>query len=402
MKELKRKFSMSVYYRLLSIRIEGYRPFDDITIPLLPLQVIVGANGSGKSSLFEFLKFIRDACYQEIPPEIVEGTVGQQIFHKPGPDRLWWSAEIDNKEKVPLYYQGELEGPIGSAKISFERVITKEPLHKRYSKGYIFLDFKNGKGVVRDPIDKEFMRKEWDLKKPNQLGLGAITDSTLVTLFNLREYIRGWRFYNSFNINNEKIRKSVPTSQEPVLHEDTGNLSAVLFNLMTEHPESFEELKFVLKAAIPGFHDLNVKARGGPGEVIAFWREKAIDTDLSLADLSDGTLRFIAWATLCVMPSPPTLICIDEPDQGVHPRTLPIIAGLFEKASQRTQIILATHASYFLTQFDLYNVAVMKKEDGKSIFLNVGNSKTLLDNLEDFGREELEKMHRTDELEALA
>ena len=393
---------MSEYYRLPSIKIRGYRPFDDITIRLKPLQVIVGANGSGKSSLFEFLKFIRDACYQEIPPEIVAGTIGQQIFHKPGPDKLWWCAEVDLNQKVPLYFQGELLGPIGSTKIVFERVITQKPLHSGYRRGYTFLNFKDGKGHVRDPKDGQFKRKEWDLKKPNQLGLGAITDSTLVTLFNLREYIRGWRFYNSFHINNEKIRKSVPTSQEPVLHEDAGNLSAVLFKLMTEHRESFEELKSVIKSAIPGFKDLNVKARGGPGEVIAFWQENAIDTDLSLADLSDGTLRFVAWATLCVMPAPPTLICIDEPDQGVHPRTLPILAGLFEKASRRTQIVLATHASYFLSQFDFKNIAVMKKESGKSVFLKVSDSQALLDNLEDFGRDELEKMHRTDELEALA
>jgi predicted ATPase len=393
---------MSEYYRLPSIKIRGYRPFDDITIRFKPLQVIVGANGSGKSSLFEFLRFIRDACYQEIPPEIVEGTIGQQIFHKPGPDKLWWSAEIDLMEKVPLYYQGELMGPVGSTKIIFERVITKKPLHEGFDKGYTFLNFQYGKGVVGDPKEGKFKRKRWDLKKPNQLGLGAITDSTLVTLFNLREYIRGWRFYNSFHINNERIRKSVPTSQEPVLHEDAGNLSAVLFNLMTEHPKSFDELKSIIKSAIPGFKDLNVKARGGPGEVIAFWQEKAVDTDLSLADLSDGTLRFIAWATLCVMPSPPTLICIDEPDQGVHPRTLPILAGLFEKASQRTQVILATHASYFLSQFDLKNIAIMKKDSGKSFFIKVSDSQTLLDNLEDFGRDELEKMHRTDELEGLA
>lgn len=393
---------MGSYYWLPSIKIRGYRPFNDILFRFKPIQVVVGANGSGKSSLFEFLKFIRDACYQEIPPEIVEGTIGQQIFRRPGPDRLWWSAEVDLNQRVPLYYQGELLGPVGAMKIVFERVITKEPLHAGFNKGYTFLNFRDGKGHVRDPEDKKFKRKEWDLKKSNQLGLGAITDSTLVTLFNLREYIRGWRFYNSFHINNEKIRKSVTTSQDPVLHEDAGNLSAVLFNLMTEHPESFEELKSVVKAAIPGFRDLNVKARGGPGEVIAFWQENNIDTDLSLADLSDGTLRFIAWATLCVMPVPPTLICIDEPDQGVHPRTLPILAGLFEKASQRTQVVLATHNSYFLTQFDLKNIAVMKKESGESRFIKIHDSQTLLDNLEDFGKDELEKMHRADELEDLA
>jgi predicted ATPase len=392
---------MSEYYWLPSIKIRGYRPFEDTLFRFNPLQIIVGANGSGKSSLFEFLKFMRDACYQEIPPEIVSGTIGRQIFHKPGPDRLGWSAEIDLKGNVQLLYQSELLGPVGSTKIITERVITKEPRNDGHKDGYTFMNFQAGKGVVRDPEDKGVERKQWDLRKPNQLGLGAITDSTLVTLFNLREYIRGWRFYNSFHINNEKIRKSVPTSQEPVLHEDAGNLSAVLFNLMTEHPESFDELKSVIKSAVPGFKDLNVKARGGPGEVIAFWQEKSLDADLSLADLSDGTLRFIAWAALCVMPVPPTLICIDEPDQGVHPRTLPILAGLFEKASQRTQVILATHASYFLTQFELKNIAVTKKEAGKSVFVKISDSKTLLDNLEDFGRDELEKMHRTDELEGL-
>lgn len=154
------------------------------------MQIVVSANGSGKSSLFEFLKFLRDACYQEIPPEIVPGTIGQQIFHKPGPDKLWWSSEIDLQQRVPLYYQGELMGPIGSTKIVFERVITKKPLHPGFKKGFKFLDFRNGKGDVRDPGDKRFVRKEWNLKKANQLGLGAITDSSLITLFNLREYIR--------------------------------------------------------------------------------------------------------------------------------------------------------------------------------------------------------------------
>ena len=91
--------------------------------------------------------------------------------------------------------------------------------------------------------------------------------------------------------------------------------------------------------------------------------------ELSLADLSDGTLRFLSWATLCLTPNPPSLVCIDEPDQGVHPRTLPILAGLFEKASARTQLLLATHASYFLSRFDISRLAVMKKRDGESHYL---------------------------------
>ncbi|WP_396034818.1 AAA family ATPase [Candidatus Cyanaurora vandensis] len=110
-------------------------------------------------------------------------------------------------------------------------------------------------------------------------------------------------------------------------------------------------------------------------------------------------LRLICWIVLCLQPNPPSLICIDEPDQGVHPRTLPLLAGLFEKACDRTQILLATHASYFLMQFEFSRLAVMRKENGEAKFLKPADSKILLANLKDFGLEEIEKMHRSDELE---
>jgi len=153
---------------------------------------------------------------------------------------------------------------------------------------------------------------------------------------------------------------------------------------------------------VPGFKTLTVKAQGGPGEIMAFWQEKGTESELSLADLSDGIVRLLCWTVLCVHPNPPSLICIDEPDQGLHARTLPVLAGLFEKASSRTQIFLATHSSYFLTQFDLKYIAVFRKENGEACFLKPKDSLTLTQNLNDFGSEELEIMHRSGELEQLA
>jgi predicted ATPase len=152
---------------------------------------------------------------------------------------------------------------------------------------------------------------------------------------------------------------------------------------------------------VPGFQGLSLKARGR-GEVMAFWQERDINRELSLTDLSDGILRLLCWTVLCVQPNPPTLICIDEPDQGVHPRTLPVLAGLFQKASERTQILLATHASYFLTQFNLDQIAIIRKENGASIFAKPSNSALMLELLKDFGTEELEHLHRSDELERLS
>jgi predicted ATPase len=366
------------------------------------LGILVGANGSGKSSLFEFLKFLRDSLYQDIPPEIIPGSIGQQIFHIPGPEKFWWSLEVDTGRPIPILYQGEVLGPVGRTHVSFERVRTSRPLGPRYDKPYLYMNVRERQGVLADPESKKLKRQEIALKRPNQLALSTVTNPAMETLYNLREYLRGWRFYSSFNIANEKMRKSVPIEQEPVLHEDAGNLSSLLHYLMTEHRPIFEDLQQHLRSAIPGFKGLTVKARGGPGEVIAFWQERGIESDLSLADLSDGILRFICWTVLCVQPNPPSLICIDEPDQGVHPRTLPILADLFEKACGRTQILLATHASYFLVQFEISRIAVMRKENGEAMFIQPMDSAALMDQLKDFGPQEIEAMHRTDELERLA
>ena len=85
---------MTLNPRLTEVKIQGYRPFRDFTAPLESLEVLVGANGSGKSSLFEFLKFLRDSIYREIPPEIISGSTGQQIFHHSGAEKFGSSGLI--------------------------------------------------------------------------------------------------------------------------------------------------------------------------------------------------------------------------------------------------------------------------------------------------------------------
>ena len=170
---------------------------------------------------------------------------------------------------------------------------------------------------------------------------------------------------------------------------------------MTEHPQVFKEIQFHLKFLVPGFSDLRVLVRGGPGEVMAFWREQGVEQDLSLADLSDGILRLLCWMALFLHPKPPTLICIDEPDLGVHPRTLPLLAGLIKKASYRTQIFVTTHNSYFLAQFDLGNITVFRKENGATKAHKPKDSETLCALLDEFGQADIANMHITEELELL-
>ncbi len=367
--------------QLQSLHIEGYKALKGFQAPLGALEVFVGANGTGKTSLFEFLRFLRDGMAQEIPPEIIPGTSGQQLFHRSGPDQIRWFLQFES-----LVYSGRLDGPIGRPKVAIEAVDgPRASLRVKDGMGFL--------GRASESIA---------LKRPNQLALSLASNPKHEDLYQLREAIAGWRFYGAFRIANDKIRQPVFIEQEPVLHEDGGNLSSVLFNLYTEHPGIFDDLQQHLRAVVPGFKSLSVKARGGPGQVLAFWIEEGVDAELTLADLSDGILRLLCWIVLCIHPKPPGLICIDEPDQGVHPRTLPLLAGLFEKAAERTQILLATHASYFLLQFGIERIAVLRKEDGQVEFFKPKDSEALTRNLEDFGSQEIEVMHRSDELEQLA
>jgi predicted ATPase len=392
---------MPRYPFINSLKIEGYKVFREFQATLGPLEVIVGSNGSGKTSLFEFLRILRDGVSREIPSEIVRSWTGQRVFHKPGADKFSWGVLFGFPEKEPLVYAGDLLGPVGRPEIAREGVLSVPAQGEKF----VFLKMTKGQGAAHESGQQQ----PWALSvQPNALGLGSMTNPKFTTLFGLREHISRWQFYNSLdiatykNIATYKIRAPVPIEQEPVLREDAGNLSSVLHYLMTEYRNAADELEEFVRLAIPGFRKLTVRAFGGHGSVMAFWEESGVDDKLSLADLSDGTLRFLCWAVLCVHPHPPSLVCIDEPDMGIHPRAQALLAGMFQKASERTQFILATHGSYFLMQFDISQIAVLRKEGGEAKFVSPADSKALIANLEEFGREEIELMHRNEELEHLA
>jgi predicted ATPase len=360
--------------RITSLKIDGFKVFENFEAKLGPLEVVVGANGAGKSSLFELLRFLREGMEREIPPEIVPGGLGMQLFHSPESPRFSWLLDIAGLSDKVFSYFGALIGPAGVARFDDEGL------------------------AVDGGVSVPFGHLTGD-GPPKRLELGLFkNEQTKATYY----FIDRFSLYSSFKISSSKIRRSSLVEQDPQLREDGGNLSSILHYFATEHFSILEDLRSLLRLIGPGFQSLTVKARGGPGEVMAFWREEGVDADLTLADLSDGILRFLCWAVLCLHPKPPTLICIDEPELGLHPRVLPLLAGLFQKASERTQIILATHSSYFLSQFPLENIAVMRKEDGRAVWIKPADHQVFRDILSDFGQDEISHLHISGELEGLA
>ena len=386
---------------LTRIEIDGYRPFRGFSAEPGALTVIIGANATGKSSLFDFLRFVSCSVQDALPPEIDERSSGKMLFHAGMSERINFSLTLDLGQRLPLRYQAEILGPVGAPKVSRERLATTRPLWKSEVNPFIFLDFTSGRGVVRDQRERRLVRPEWTVRA-NELALRRALDPTLVTLSRVQGLLSDWRFYSGFDVSaGASVRRPVPTEPEPILHEHGGNMSAVLMYLNHEYPAAWDELEAHLRSGVPGFRSLNVKPRGGPGTVIGVWREAGVKEELTLADLSDGTLRLLCWAVLCLSPRLPSLLCVDEPELGLHPRVLPVLAGLFRLASARTQILVSTHSPYFLSHFTLDEIAVMRKEDGAARFIRPSSSKALREAVEEVGGEALTRLHLSDELETL-
>lgn len=380
---------------LTSLRVAGYRPFADLSAQLGPLTVLLGANATGKSSLFDLLKFLRFASVDPLPPGIDPFSEGKRLFHAGGPERLDLSLEVTSGAQR-LRYEVEIQGPIGAPRV------TRERLAEAGDQAFAYLSFAAGKGSVRDPADGERPRPVWTLP-PNELALRRALDPTLHAAGAFQRYVSSWATYPGFDVSmNAPVRRPVLIEPDPHLHPAGNNLSAVLFSLMTEHPDAWEELTLHLRSAVPTLTSLNVKSRGGKGMVMAVVREQGLDEELTLADLSDGTLRLLGWLALALSPNMPPLVCIDEPEIGIHPRALPVLAGALKVASARSQILIATHSPYFLSHFAIEDIAVMRKEEGRAVFVRPADNEALRREVEEIGGDALARLFISEELEVRA
>ncbi|MBC8044181.1 MAG: AAA family ATPase [Rhizobacter sp.] len=183
-----------------------------------------------------------------------------------------------------------------------------------------------------------------------------------------------------------EIRKPQPVAPFNYLSEDGSNLVNVLFKYLNDR-EFRDTLEKVLRFAIPDFEELYVDSPAG-NFVNLTWKEKYLKRELYASDLSDGTLRLLCLCAI-LLPNkkvtPPKLICIDEPELGLHPRLLKLLAELIQSKSEESQIIITTHSPEFLSFFKLEEIVAVRREAGKTHFERPASKerlKTMLENYE--------------------
>jgi predicted ATPase len=184
------------------------------------------------------------------------------------------------------------------------------------------------------------------------------------------------------------------------------NLGTVLHEVLTRYDfrPSANDLREFLKAAYPTFEEIHCDTTyGTPAQVLVRLREKGMERSMELWELSDGMLRFLCLASALLNPVPPPFVMVDEPESGLHPRLMPVVADMIKTAAERTQVLVTTHSPDLLNRFDLADVAVMSRsaDAPKSRWHRPENRKTLAQMLKTVTGESLGDLHRSGELEAI-
>ncbi|WP_338489129.1 AAA family ATPase [Pseudomonas trivialis] len=374
---------------LKTLAVANYRSINKLVVPLDRLNLITGANGSGKSNLYRALRLLA---------ETAQGGVINALAREGGLDSTFWagpetiSRRMRNGEVAvePSVRQGVKRLRLGFAAEDFSYAISlglPEP-----SASYFSLDPQVKKeciwaGHIYRPASLLVQRsgpmvrardgRAWDVlaqHTPNYQSLfdqvGNLRGSPEVLL--LRESIRGWRFYDHFRSDlDAPVRQPQLGTRTPVLHHDGRDLAAALQTIREiGDPEA---LQHAISDAFPGAR-LNIEPLQGGRFAIEFYQEGLL-RPLSAAELSDGTLRYLLLIAALLTPRPPSMMVLNEPETSLHPDLLPALARLIIQASQQCQVWVVSHASRLiaaLEQDEGCNSIVLEKVMGQTQIVGQG------------------------------
>jgi predicted ATPase len=328
------------------IIIENYKSIQFLEIELKALNILIGANGAGKSNFISFFELLNRIYFQDLQTYIAENNGAENILYYGSKvsDYLLSRIIFDNTN----HYTFKLKPDIAN---SLYFVFEKDGFNKNFEKpdsgpDWSVEELKGGK-------------KESVLKDGNSRRLSYI-----------KSYFNSYKVFHFHDTSNTaKVKKNCRIDDNSYLREDAGNLAAYLYLLQNRNPDSYKIIVNIIKSVAPYFKDFDLKPLElSPDYIKLEWREVGSDKYFDASNLSDGTLRFICIATLLLQPKLPKTIIIDEPELGLHPFAIGKLAGLIKSASKNSQIIISTQSVNLIENFNIEDIVVVNREKKQSTF----------------------------------
>ncbi|MEZ5355945.1 MAG: AAA family ATPase [Bryobacteraceae bacterium] len=349
---------------------------DSGKIELTALNVLIGANGSGKSNLLEVVELLR-ATAGDLARRVREGGgVEEWLWKGPGDVReAKLQAEIEYPAgRMPLVHRVAFAAVGQRLELLDEAIENVQPEQPWQDDVHFYYRFQSGNPAINvrqvegGSYSSRTIRRE-DLK-PDQSVLYQRRDpETYPELTYLARAYEQIRLYREWNFGRQTAPRLPQQTDLPsdFLLEDATNLALVLNDL--EHKSGAHEILIeALREFSPDIENLSVRLSGGTVQL--FLREQALRSPIPATRASDGTLRYLSLLAVLCHPSPPALVCIEEPEIGLHPDCLPGLAELLVQASERTQLIVTTHSDVLVDALTERpeSVVVCEKEKGQSSF----------------------------------
>jgi predicted ATPase len=328
------------------LTIKGFKSIKELNdFELKSLNVVVGANGAGKSNLISFFRLLRS---------LIDGNLNRFVRDNGGASDLLFNGR---KTTDSMFFKTRF----GARGFRFSLVPTPsdgcaiEDEARYYSGGYTgwwnLGDSEDGKSkLVAEVLDKK-------------------SDASYsIPVYNS---ISSWQIYHFHDTSKTAAMRHYEIVQDnKILREDASNIGAFLLKLKTEHANEYKAILNAIRLVTPFFDDFILESRksGQKEEVNISWRQKDSDYPMQPYHLSDGSIRFICLATALLQPNPPSTIIIDEPELGLHPAAIVILGELIQQASVRTQVIVATQSPALIDQFAVDDIIVVNRKDGASTF----------------------------------
>jgi len=293
--------------------VDGFRRLLNVDLELRPLAVLIGANGSGKTSLLEVLSLLSASAQGKLA-EIISELSGLAAIMTSGRKRsLGFALEMEVPQKQPLQY-----------------ILTIEATGVGY--GIRSETLTRSGGTLLEP---------GNLKAETALSQATKTSPRALEF---RDKLASSALYHTLDVGpKSRVRLPQPIKPAELPGEDGENLVASLYHLRESYPDRFEAIRDTLSAAFPAFEGLTFPPVAA-GTLAMIWRDRNFREGFYTHQLSEGMLRFLWLATLLNSPALPQLTLIDEPEVSLHPELLSLLADLLREASQRSQIVVATHS----------------------------------------------------------
>lgn len=325
-----------------SITIQGFKSIFSLELELRPINVVIGPNGSGKSNFIGVFAFLR---------AIREGRLREYVTAAGGAEKVLHFGSKTTKE---IFFHVSFANKLCEYKLGL-RPGEDDSLFPAGEIGYPGEDAP-GQGF-----------SEW--QQGREAGISNTrSERSWMTAKRVRHYLESWLPYHLHDTSSSSpIRKTARVDDNESLRADGSNLASFLYFLREKHIDFYGLIQRAVQRVTPFFDDFQLQPlRLRPDDIKLEWRHKSSDQYFDASSLSDGTLRFIALTTLFLQPPEfrPSVILVDEPELGLHPYAIEMLASLIRQASVNTQVIVATQSSLLLDHFAPEEVLVANRVDG--------------------------------------